>query len=581
LRYASSMWKFLLGIAVGIVVAFLGALIIVFAMGRLFSTKQVSVEGNSVLVLALSGELPEAAPVDIPIPFVQAQSVPTVRDVWTSLRQAATDNRIRAVVLQPNGLATGWGKLQELRQEIVAFKKSGKPVYAFLQSPGSREYYLASVADKIYLSPDDMLGVKGFALEEMYFKNTLDKVGVQFEVDHIGRYKDAGDIFTKTGMSPETREVLNQVLDQIYNDFCATIGQGRHKSAEEVRALVDNGPFLGSQAKAAGLIDELGYEDQVYGDLKKKLGLSEINKSNIRTYFRAAPGKGDRIAFLAGEGDIVRGDLGESSFGGPTDISSGGFAKIIRRVRNDKSIKGVILRVNSPGGDSVASDEILHELKLLSAAKALVISMSDVAASGGYFISMTGDPVLSYSGTITGSIGVLYLRPNFKGLFDKLGIQANLLTRGKLADLDSVAQPLSDAGRRKLHESIEATYRSFVGKVAAARKKNYDQIDSIAQGRVWMGGQARQNGLIDELGGLDQAIALVRKKAKLPANGETNLVMYPPRRTLFEVLANTSPEALEGNAAETRLRKIVPGLPGKALLEGGMLRILPYQVTIH
>jgi len=580
LRYASSMWKFLLGIAVGIVVAFVGALIIVFAMGRLFSTKQVSIEGNSVLVLALTGEVPEAAPVDIPIPFVQAQSVPTVRDIWTSLRQAASDNRIRAIVLQPNGLATGWGKLQELRQEIVAFKKSGKPVYAFLQSPGSREYYLASVADKIYLSPDDMLGVKGFALEEMYFKNTLDKVGVQFEVDHIGRYKDAGDIFTKTAMSPETREVLNQVLDQIYNDFCATVGQGRHKTAEEVKTLVDAGPFLGSQAKATGLVDELGYEDQVYGALKKKLGVSEIKKSNIRTYFRAAPGKGDRIAFLAGEGDIVRGDL-DDSFGNPTGISSVGFAKVIRRVREDKSIKGVILRVDSPGGDSVASDEILHELKLLSTAKPLVISMSDVAASGGYFISMTGDPVLSYSGTITGSIGVLYLRPNFKGLYDKLGIQASLLTRGQFADLDVVSQPLSDAGRRKLHESIEATYRSFVGKVAAARKKNYDQIDSLAQGRVWMGGQARQNGLIDELGGLDQAIALIRRKAKLSATGETNLVMYPPRRTLFEVLANTSPESLEGQAAETRLRKIVPNLPSRALLQGGMLRMLPYQVTIH
>jgi protease IV len=580
LRYASSMWKFLLGIAVGIVVAFVGALIIVFAMGRLVSTKQVSVEGNSVLVLALSGELPEAPPVDIPIPFVQAQSVPTVRDIWTSLRQAATDNRIKAVVIQPNGLETGWGKLQELRQEIVAFKKSGKPVYAFLQSPGSREYYLASVADKIFLSPDDMLGVKGFLLEEMYFKKTLDKVGVQFEVDHIGRYKDAGDIFTKTGMSPETREVLNQVLDQIYGDFCATVGQGRHKSAAEVKALVDTGPFLGSQAKAAGLIDELGYEDQVYTDLKKKLGLSDIKKSNIRAYFRAAPGKGDRIAILAGEGDIVRGDPNDA-FGGPTGISSGGFAKVVRRVRNDKSIRGVILRVNSPGGDSVASDEILHELKLLSAVKPLVVSMSDVAASGGYFISMTGDPVLSYSGTITGSIGVLYLRPNFRGLYDKLGIQANLLLRGQFADLDSVSQPLSDAGRRKLHESIETTYRSFVGKVAAARKKNYDQIDTLAQGRVWMGQQARQNGLIDELGGLDRAIALVRTKAKLAANGETNLVMYPPRRSLFEVLANTSPEALEGEAAETRLRKIVPGLPSRALLDGGMLRMLPYRFTIH
>lgn len=574
------MWKFLLGIAVGIVVAFVGALIVLFAVGRLFSSKQVSIEGNSVLVLGLSGELPEAAPVDIPLPFAQAQSVPTVRDIWTSLRQAATDNRIRAVVLQPNGLATGWGKLQELRQEIVAFKKSGKPVYAFLQSPGSREYYLASAADKIYLSPDDMLGVKGFALEEMYFKNTLDKVGIQFEVDHIGRYKDAGDIFTKTGMSPETREVLNQVLDQIYNNFCTTIGQARHKTGDEVKRLVDTGPFLGGQAKAAGLVDELGYEDQVYGDLKKKLGLSEVNKSNIRTYFRASPGKGDRIALLAGEGEIVRGDL-EDAFGGPTGISSVGFSKVIRRVRNDGSIKGVILRVNSPGGDSVASDEILHELKLLSAVKPLVISMSDVAASGGYFISMTGDPVFSYPDTITGSIGVLYLRPNFKGLYDKLGIQSNLLTRGQLAALDSVSQPLSEAGRRKLHESIEATYRSFVGKVASARKRNYDQIDAIAQGRVWMGDPARQNGLVDQLGGLDQAVALIRKKAKLAADGETNLVMYPPRRSLLDILTNASPETIEGEAAESRIRKLAPELPSRALLKGGVLRMLPYRVTVH
>jgi protease-4 len=574
------MAKFFLGVFIGIIVAVVGSLILLFAIGRIFATKQPTVAGNSVLVLALEGEIPEAAPVELPLPIGRAQASPTVRDLWTSLHQAAKDQRVKAIILQPRGIAAGWAKLQEIRREVAVFKKSGKPVYAYLQSPGSREYYLASVADKVYLSPDDRVDVKGFLLEEMYFKNTLDKVGVQIEVDHIGKFKDAGDSLTKTAMSPETREVLNQVLDQIYNDFCATVGQSRRKTADAVKALVDAGPFLANQAKAAGLVDELGYEDQIYADLKQKTGVKELGKVGIKTYFRAVPGRGDRIAVLVGEGDIVRGDPQEG-FGKASMISSGGFARVVRQVRNDSSIKGVIVRVNSPGGDSVASDEILHELKLLSAAKPLAISMSDYAASGGYFISMTGDPVVSYPNTLTGSIGVLYIRPNLRGLLDKLGIQEDQISRGKMAGLDDTSAPLSDAGRQKLHESIEATYKSFVGKVAAARKKTYDQIDPLGQGRVWMGAQAKQNGLVDQLGGLDEAVDIVRKKAGLSATGETNLVMYPPRRSLLEILSNATPETWEEAAAESKIRALMPGLPSRALMTGGMLRLMPYSLNVR
>ena len=574
------MWKFLLGVLIGIIVTIFGIFILFFAVGRIFANKAPSVAGNSALVLSLRGDIPESAPVDVSLPFFQQQAAPTVRDLWTSLHAAASDNRIKAVVLEPHGVIAGWGRLEELRQEIAEFKTSGKPVYAFLESPGSREYYLASAADKIYLSPGDMLEVKGFLLEAMYFKNGLDKLGVQFEVDHIGRYKDAGDVLTRTNMSPETREVLGQVLDQIYNDFCSTVGQGRHKSADDMKALIDTGPFTAEQAKSNGLIDQLGYNDEVYADLKKKTGESKLNRVDIRSYFRAEPGRGDRIAMLVGDGDIVQGDP-SNAFGGGTEIADRAFAKLIRQVRNDSAVKGVILRVNSPGGDSLASDVILHELKLLSAAKPMVISMSDVAASGGYYISMTGDSVVAYPDTITGSIGVLYARPVVRGLFDKLGIQADLLSRGKLADMDAVTQPLSDAARQKLHESIESTYKLFVTKVATARRRAYDQIDQIAQGRVWMGTQARQNGLVDQLGGLDQAIATIRQKAHLPPTGATNLVMFPPRRSLLEVLANSAPDALQDSAAESKIRQLLPPLPSRALLKGGLLRILPYQFDIH
>jgi protease-4 len=218
---------------------------------------------------------------------------------------------------------------------------------------------------------------------------------------------------------------------------------------------------------------------------------------------------------------------------------------------------------------------------MLSAAKPVAISMSDYAASGGYFISMTGDTIVSYPNTLTGSIGVLYVRPNLHGLFDKLGVTEDQVSRGKLANLDDTTQPLSDAGRQKLHESIEATYKSFVGKVAASRKKTYEQIDALGQGHVWMGAQAKDNGLVDQLGGINEAIDVVRKKAGLSAGGDTNLVMFPARRSILEMLSSTTPETLEDAAAERKVRAIAPQLPSPSMLKGGVMQILPYRLTVR
>ncbi|MFL6415575.1 MAG: signal peptide peptidase SppA [Bryobacteraceae bacterium] len=574
------MAKFLLGVLVGVVIVVLVAVISVLAIGKLFGNKQPVISPNAVLVLGISGDVPESSPVDLAIPFLQSPGAPTVTDVWNSLHRAASDNRVKALLIQPRDLTIGWAKLQEIHRDIEDFKKSGKPVYALLQGPGSKEYYLGSAADRIFLSPDDVLEVKGFRIEETYLKNTLDKLGIGVDVDHIGRFKDAGDLYTRTGMSPETREVLNQVLDQLFGDFCSTVATARHKSADSIRALVDMGPFTAAQAKAVGLIDELGYEDNVFSEIKGKTGSRDLNRVPFRTYFRAVPGRGDRIAMLVGEGEITRGEP-EGGFNPGGSLSSGGFSKVVRQVREDKGIKGVIVRVDSPGGDAVASDEILHELKLLSKAKPVVISMSDLAASGGYFISMTGDPVVSYPNTITGSIGVLYVRPNLKGLFDKLGLQQETITRGKLADLDSLTTPLSDAARQKLHESIEWTYKEFVSKVASARRRTYDQIDPLAQGRVWMGAQARQNGLVDQLGGISESIALIRKRAHLSERGETELVAFPPRQSLLDLLFNSSSSSVADHVLNFKIRSLLPGLPGHSLLKGGMLRVMPYSLSVQ
>jgi protease-4 len=574
------MRKFLLGVFVGVVFIVLCVIVFIAAVMRFGASRGPTVARNSVLVLNLEGELPEVPPIDVDLPFLSTQSQPTVRDVWSALHSAASDDRVKAIALEPRGLNIGWGKLDEIRHDIQEFKKSGKPVYAYLRTPGTHEYYLGSIADKIFVDPDDYLEVKGFRIETVYFKNTLDKLGISFDVDHIGRYKDAGDMVTRSNMSNETREVLNSVLDQVYGSFCSNVGTARHKSPEEMKSLIDQGPFLASTAKSAGLIDELGYEDQLLGAVKAKTGSGDLHKISYRNYIRAVPSSGTRIALLAGEGDIIRGSI-EGPFGQQEVIASETFAKTIEQVRKDSSIRGVVLRVDSPGGDAVASDEILHEVKLLSKEKPVVISMSDVAASGGYFISMTGDPVVAYPNTLTGSIGVLYGKANLHGFYDKIGVNKDILSRGKYADIDSDYTPLSDAGRQKLHEGIQATYRSFVSKVANARKRTYDQVDPLAQGRVWMGAQARGNGLVDDLGGLDRAVQLIRERANLSPTAKVNLVPYPPRRSLLDTIFNSAPDALVQESVTRRIRAIAGNWPSPALLRGGILEIMPYRIQIR
>jgi protease-4 len=350
---------------------------------------------------------------------------------------------------------------------------------------------------------------------------------------------------------------------------------------DDIRALIDEGPFLAAGAKSAGLVDELGYESQLYRDLTNRVKETEIAKLSYKTYLRSVVGSGERIALLAGEGDIIRGSVDQPL--SQTDvIASDTFAKTIQQVRKDSTIKGVILRVDSPGGDAVASDEILHELQLLSAEKPVVISMSDLAASGGYFISMTGDPIVAYPDTITGSIGVLYGKPNFRGLYGKIGITKDLLSRGKFADIDSDYTALSEGEKKKLHEGILSTYKSFVTKVAKARKKRFEQIDPIAQGRVWMGAQAEEKGLVDRLGGLDSAIELIRTRAKLPAQARVNLIAYPPRMGLLDALFNASPETLSQVDRARELKQMFgDSLPSPAVLRGGILTLMPYHISIH
>jgi protease-4 len=575
------MKNFFLGFVIGIVFVGLVGVLLVFAAVRLAGSygaeRPVTVSDNSALILNLEGAVPEQAPVEVSIPYFQQQPPLTVLDTWKLLHRAAGDTRVKALVLEPRGLDAGWAKLEELRAEILSFKQSGKPVYAYLRNATMREYYLATAADKIYMAPEDELDVKGLRAELMYFKGTLDKVGVTMEFEHVGKYKDAPDQFTKTSASPETLEVTNQILDQYYGNMVQVISDGRKLPPGAVRGVIDQGPFIGKSALDSGLVDALIFEDEMLAQLNTNLK-ADLKKISARSYSKAAgaePSGRARIAFVTGDGEITRGDPGEDV--SDTGITAFSMVKQLRQVADDSSIKGAIVRVDSPGGDGIASDDILHEMKLLSKKKPVLISMSDLAASGGYFIAMTGDPVLAYSNTLTGSIGVFFGKVNLSGLYEKLGIKTQLLTRGRFADIDSETKPLTPDEKDKVQKEIQVFYRGFVDRVAEARKRPYDQVEPLAQGRVWLGAQAKMNGLVDEIGGLDRAVEMIKQRTNIPASEQVTLVTYPPRRTLLEMLLKNSTDNTE---LESAIKAVAGDLPWRSLAHGGVQRLMPYSLVI-
>jgi protease IV len=574
------MKKFLLGMLVGFVFFGLAAIIFLVAMVRL-SSRPATISSGSVLVYKLEGSAPESPQLEIPLPFFENRSPLTVRDHWETLRKAAADPRIRAILFMPQSVDAGWAKLEEIRSDLEAFKKSGKPVYAYLRTPRARDYYVATAADRIFMAPEDFLDVKGLRAELTYLKGTLDKLGVQIEIEHVGKYKDAGDMFTRKSASPETLQVMNSVLDDLYGQIVGRFATARKKSPDQIRAIIDQGPFTSKQALAAGLIDALRYEDQALGDLQGVLKVKDFPKVSARDYLRIPPESvgvetGSRVALLVAEGDIIRGDS-DSPLGGDGFVTSTGMTKLLQRVGSDSLIRGVIVRIDSPGGDGFASDEIWREMVLLSKKKPLVISMSDMAASGGYYMAMTGDPILAYPGTFTGSIGVFYGKADLHGLYDKLGVQKEILMRGKFADIDSDYVPLSDTARKKLQSSIGEFYQTFVDRVAKGRHCEASQVEPIAQGRVWLGSQAKANGLIDQFGGLDKAIDVLRQKAGIAANDKVRLVAYPPRRNIFDEFFSRQASA---SMPESKLLSLFRRFSTRTWREGGILKMMPYTIEI-
>jgi protease IV len=522
-------------------VAIIGLALLMESAGR------PSIANNSVLVLNVSGDLPDYSyedPTARLLGFRQSQSFTSL---LTQLRKAKVDNRISAVLLDVGFPQIGWGKADELRDAIIDLKQSGKPVYAYMEIGANKEYYIASAADKVFLPPTGDLYINGFAANVMFYRGTLDKIGVEPEFIQIGpKYKNAPDQYTKKEMGEGQREVMNSILDSYYDRYANAIAEARKKTPEDVKALIDDAPFNAVKARDLGLIDGALYREQVDEELKKQLGyqaenkLRSISTSEYREIRADEVGlnNGEKVAVIYASGPIVGGRSSDGTFGGSQTTGSDTVVQAINDAAADDSVKAIILRVDSPGGSALASDLMWHAIENAKAKKKpVVVSMSDYAASGGYYISCNADKIVAEPNTLTGSIGMFTGKMNVKGLYTWLGISNEYILRGKNAGLFRETEKWNESERAKMIESARTVYNdNFLPKVAKGRNKTVEEIDAIGQGHVWTGTQGKERGLVDEIGGMEKAIEIAKNLAGLPADKDVRRVVFPAPRPFLETL---------------------------------------------
>ncbi|MEJ7617259.1 MAG: signal peptide peptidase SppA [Pyrinomonadaceae bacterium] len=509
-----------------------------------FRDGEPDVANNSVLVLQVKGSLPDYAAQDpIATRFFGASDL-SLTELLLQFKKAKVDKRISAILLEIDSSGAGWAKADEIRDAIAEFRKSNKPVYAFMEYGANKEYYIATACDRIYVAPIGDLYINGLAAEAMFYRGALDKLGVYADFYQIGKYKNAPDQYTRKEMSEAQREVLNAMLDDIFNRYVDRIAAARQKSPTDVRALIDNAPLSATDALGAGLIDGAKYRDEVERELKERLNYKEADKlrlAKFSDYRRVSAetlglNKGERIALIYTSGVIMSGTSGGGSpFGDGQTVGSDTVVKALNDARDDKTVKAIVIRVDSPGGSSYASDVIWHAVESAKEKKPVVISMGDAAASGGYYISAGANKILSGPSTITGSIGVFAGKTVLKGFYDWVGVNSEYVTRGKNAALFRETEPFTPEERAKFEGMIkDFYYGDFLPKVAKGRGKDVEYIDSIAQGRVWTGTQAKERGLVDEFGGLDRALEVAKELAQIPAGKSVRPVIFPAPKTFLE-----------------------------------------------
>jgi len=491
-------------------------------------TQEPHIPDQALLVLPLSGSIS-----DMDTSPISKET--TLRDIFYHLQRAKIDKRIQGVLLKISWVMAGPATMDDLGSMIRDFRQSGKPVHAFMEAGSLKEYLLASYAESITVMPGADLLLKHFASEALFLRGTLDKLGIQAEFYHLGDYKTGASIYTRQGMSPQHKESLNTLLKDITDHAIHTIAANRKMDAKSVRSLIDELSMSNDIYLEAGLIDSIGYADQIFAD--KASSSERIPFSRYAATSRPAPFKGpQQIALLFASGEIHQGSgSGPSMFGNPV-LGSDTLAAQLRALKRRSAVKAVVLRIDSPGGSATGSEVIRHELEQLSRKKPVVISMSNVAASGGYWLSTPAKQIFALPATITGSIGVLGGKFINRGFYDKIGVRKELVEGGNHAGMFSDIRPFTASERQRFQSLLQRTYKQFLKLVSDGRGLSLAKAEEVAQGRVWSGIRAAELGLVDECGGLLDALSAARHLAGLPQDEPGGLLILPRRKSLWDLL---------------------------------------------
>src|SRR5947209_2131633 len=590
-------------IVVGVVLALalvVGCVLVLVVMSL---NREPEIPGNSVLVLKVEGGLPDYVNADeISSRFFGAQTN-SLSSLLLQLRKAKADKRVGAVLLDIGMVGGGWAKAEEIRDAVADFRKSGKPIYSYMEFGGDKEYYISTAAERVYVMPTGDLFINGLAAEAMHFRGSFDKLGIYWDSYQIGKYKTAPEEFTRKDVSDGERETLNSLLQEIFNRYVANVAEARHMSPDDVEALINDAPHNAKEAQKAGLIDGALYREDVEKELKKRLGYKDdekLRKVSTAEYRRISAdslglNQGELIAVVFASGPIEPGKSNDGSFGGDQTIGSDTVVKAINDARDNKDVKAIVLRVDSPGGAVYPSDLIWNAVEEAKKKKPVVVSMSDLAASGGYYVSMGANKIVAEPLTFTGSIGIFAYKPVMSGFYDWVGITSYYLTRGRNAAMFRETDKFTEGERKKFQSMLDNSYwNEFLPKVAAGRRfPNVEAVHQIAQGRVWTGAQGKENGLVDEFGGLDRAVEVAKELAQIPADKQVRRVIYPAPRTFIQQIFSGEDEDSASVRAERQRMALINSLPKEMrpafrqaamfdrFQQGQMLAIMPFELKIE
>lgn len=570
------------------VLVFIGVVFLFFIVRGLSDTTP-KVANNSTLVISVAGNIPEfQSQSSFPLQFEKENSIKAILD---NIDKAKVDKRIKGILLRINSNTMGWAKIDELKQKLDDFKTSGKYVIAYLGSyVAESDYFLSLAADSIFTVPGGFMEMNGLVIQTVHLPGLLEKLGISIDYFAYGKYKSrSGEAMGRKKHTAPVLEMLNDLLDWEYNHLVSGIASRLNKPHAEIKNIFDKGYMTPDKFLDFGWIDGILYEDQLFDRLKE---LNEIDKSkklnqiSSATYNRISleslglnKGK-DRIALIYSQGVIMEGDdtVDPISF-----EESAGTAPMIRAIRNavkSKSVKAIVFRVDSPGGSGLGCDLVWREILKAKEKKPVIVSMSDYAASGGYWVSMGATAIVAQPATLTGSIGIWSIFPNISGLYNKLGLIEENVKRGKHADMFLGTKKLNDYERKLMSDRLLESYKDFVNKAATSRTMTYQQLEPYAQGRAWTGEQAKKHGLVDELGGMDRAIALAKEKAGIDSLAQVKVVVYTTKKSWIEKLISDPIIGLlfKKSPAETIREKWEAMLEQQRVLFWPMM---PYRIRIQ